>query len=148
MNDIQMKISIPTDNDGYVLLKCPICGEYFKLTPNDCEDEGVLEIHCPSCGLCSDSYLTEDVVELAMAMVQNKVTDLIHNNLKKLERNKGGIVSFKVNQKPKHKLENPIWAGIQALTVTKFMCCERSAKIKLMLKFTGCYCPFCGVIRI
>lgn len=26
MSDIHMEISIPTDNDGFVLLKCPFCG--------------------------------------------------------------------------------------------------------------------------
>lgn len=141
-----IEISVPTDNDGYILLQCSYCGEYFKIKPEDIEDDRILEIHCPFCGLCSENYYTEDVIELAQAMAQNMVMDLVHNNLKKLERKfKGGIASFKVNQKPKHKPENPIWAGIQTLTVTEFICCKRSAKINPMLRITGCNCPFCGV---
>ena len=34
-----MEISIPTDQEGYVLLKCSICGEFFKLTPEDMMDD-------------------------------------------------------------------------------------------------------------
>ena len=35
---------MPADNDGYVLLQCPNCGTYFKATPSDIEDDGVLEL--------------------------------------------------------------------------------------------------------
>ena len=145
MDDICLEISIPADNDGYVLFQCPICGEYFKITPDDYEDDGVLEIHCPCCGLCGENYLTEDVLELAHTKVQNVAMDLIHNELKTWERQfSGGMVSFKVNSKPKAEFENPVRAGIEALAVTSFVCCKRSAKIKPLLKITGCYCPFCG----
>ncbi|MGX8797651.1 hypothetical protein ACR6HW_16565 [Fusibacter sp. JL298sf-3] len=67
-NEFTIKISIPTDDYGYILLKCSHCGTFFKSTPDDIEDDRVLEIYCPSCGLISDNYLTEEVVELAMAM--------------------------------------------------------------------------------
>ena len=30
MGDIQMEISIPTDNDGFVLLQCEWCKEFFS----------------------------------------------------------------------------------------------------------------------
>ena len=44
---INMTISIPSDDDGYVLLQCEHCGTYFKGIPSDIEDEGVLHIFCP-----------------------------------------------------------------------------------------------------
>ena len=31
-DEINMTISIPTDDDGYVLLQCEHCGTYFKAT--------------------------------------------------------------------------------------------------------------------
>ena len=34
-DDIHMTISIPTDDEGYVLLKCEHCGTFFKGTPSD-----------------------------------------------------------------------------------------------------------------
>lgn len=54
-DEIHMTISIPTDDEGYVLLKCEHCGTFFKGTPSDLQDDGVLHIFCPSCGLTSDS---------------------------------------------------------------------------------------------
>lgn len=145
-DEINMEISVPTDDDGYILLKCPICGTYFKVTSTDIDDAGVLELFCPSCGLASDSYITEDVIELALSMAQNVAMDMIYSELKKLERqfNKGSV-TFKAGRRPKHEHENPIRAGIEALEVVVFPCCKRKSKIKPMLKITGCYCPFCGV---
>jgi len=146
MSDATFQISIPSDNDGYCLLQCPICGEYFKVQPSDYEDDGVLELYCPACGLTSENYLTEDVIELAMAKVQNYALDQIYNEFKKMEKKfKGGSLTLKAGKKPTHEPENPIRSGIEALSITHFTCCGRSAKIKPLLQITGCYCPFCGV---
>lgn len=76
-DDFRMTISIPADDDGYVLLKCPNCGTYFKVMPADIEDDGILEIFCPSCGLVGNDYITDDVLELALAMTENKMKDMI-----------------------------------------------------------------------
>ena len=65
-DEINMTISIPTDDDGYVLLQCEHCGTYFKGTPSDLKDDGVFNIFCPSCGLISENYVTDDVLELAI----------------------------------------------------------------------------------
>ena len=51
MDNMEITIDIPTDDDGYSLLKCPTCGTFFKSIPSDIKDDGVLEIFCPSCGL-------------------------------------------------------------------------------------------------
>jgi hypothetical protein len=146
VDNFQIEISIPCDDDGYVLLKCPICGAFFKATPSDIKDEHLLELFCPSCGLSNDNYLTEDVVELGMKMLNNAAMDAIHNQFKKLEKDtKNGFISFKAGPKPKHETIEPLRSTIEALEITNFLCCNRSAKIKPLLKMTGCYCPFCGV---
>lgn len=145
-DEFEMTISIPTDDEGYVLLQCPNCGTYFKAMPSDIHDEGVLLVYCPSCGLAGENYITEDVLELAMAMVQNKAMDMIHEEFKKMEHQfRKGPIKFKAGRAPKHEPEDPIRSGIEALEVTLFPCCKRTAKIKPILKMTGCYCPFCGV---
>lgn len=145
-NEFSIEISIPTDDSGYSLLKCFHCGTFFKITPTDFEDDRVLSIYCPSCGLTSDSYITEDVLDLALTMAKNKAMDIIHDEFKKMERKfKKAPVTFKAGKKPKHEPEKPIRSSIEALEITTFPCCIRTAKIKPMLKITGCYCPFCGV---
>lgn len=141
-----IKISIPADNEGYILMQCPICGTFFKIGAGDLQDDRFFQIYCPSCGLSSESYLTEDVIELAINMAENYLMDSIFNEFKKLERrSKKGFVQFKAGNKPKEKPELPIHAGIQAMHIVNFDCCKTTAKIKPLLKMTGCYCPFCGV---
>ncbi len=141
-----IKIDIPSDNDGFVLLQCPLCGAFFKVKADDYEDEGVLELYCPECGLCADSYFTEDVIKLAMAMAKNLAVDLINNEMKKFERSfKGKGISFKADKSAKREYEQPIYATIDALDIKYFECCKKEAKIKPLLKICGYYCPFCGV---
>lgn len=145
-NDFEMSISIPTDNDGYILLQCEHCGTFFKLTPGDVEDDGVLDIFCPSCGLTSECYLTEEVLDLAMNMAENKVNEMLEDMFKGLERGtRNGLVKFKTGKRLPKKSEEPIRSSIEALDVCEFVCCHRTAKVKPLLKITGAYCPFCGV---
>lgn len=146
MNDeIQMSISIPTDDDGYALLKCDHCGNLFKVMPSDAQDDGVLQIYCPSCGLISDNYLTEDVLNLAMNMAENIANDYIYDMVKDLERKSNKYVKIKAGNRPIYKSESPLHSGIEALESGTFSCCGRTAKIKPLLKIAGAYCPFCGV---
>ena len=146
-DEFHMTVSIPTDDEGYILLQCEHCGTFFKATPSDIEDDGVLHIFCPSCGLTSENYVTEDVIELAMRMIKNKVNDMIYNAFKHLERHnkRNSIIKLKAGKRPEHETEDPIRSGIEALEIANFPCCRRTAKIKPLLKMTGAYCPFCGV---
>lgn len=145
-DDLTLEISIPSDDDGYILLQCQYCGTFFKIPAGDMENDALLDLYCPGCGLISESYLTEDVIELAQAMAQNYAMDIIYDAFKDLERKtKRGVVKFKAGKPPKHEDENPIRSGIEALDITRFNCCKKNAKIKPLLKMTGCYCPFCGV---
>ena len=99
-DDIKFEISIPADNDGYILLRCSHCGEFFKLTAKDCEDDGTLNIYCPSCGLISESYLTQDVIELAQTIASNYAMDMIYEAFKDMEKStkKNSFVSFYDNE--------------------------------------------------
>lgn len=146
MSEFKMEISIPTDNDGFVLFQCPLCGEFFKLVAGDAQSEDVIEIWCPCCGLKSENYLTEDVIELAMKMTENIAMGMIFKETKNLERQfNGNGLTFKAGKKPKPKSEDPIVSGIEALEIQKYDCCKRQAKIKPIVILSGSYCPFCGV---
>ncbi len=144
--DFNITIDIPVDDEGYSLLTCEHCGTFFKAHPSDVQDDAVLQIFCPSCGLTSDNYFTDDVIELAMNMTQNHLNDMIHNMFKDLEKNsRNSIVKFKAGCKPIPQSEEPIRSGIEAMQIVTFPCCQRTAKIKPLLRMTGCYCLFCGV---
>ena len=146
IDSISFQISIPSDDDGYILLCCEHCGTYFKIIASDIEDERLLHIFCPSCGLISDHYLTPEVIDLAGAIAHNYAMDMIHEAFKDLENStRNSFLQVKAGPPPQHIRENPIRSGIEALEITKFKCCCRTAKIKPLLRMTGCYCPFCGV---
>ncbi|OPF52400.1 hypothetical protein BH721_03865 [Clostridium baratii] len=139
---ITKEISIPTDNDGFVLLKCKLCGEFFKLKPSELQADDVINIWCPICGLISDSYLTEDVIKLALKIASNIANDLIFDSLNKINSD---FISFEVNKKPRSEIESPIVSKIEALEIQKYRCCKKQAKIKPLVKIFGSYCPYCGV---
>ena len=146
-DEMSFEISIPSDDDGFILLQCSYCGEFFKIPASECNNDENLFIHCPSCGLVSESYLTEDVIKLAQNIATNYAMDMIFDAFKDLERKskKNSLVSFKAGKKPRHEDENPLRTGIEAMERADFLCCKKQAKIKTLLKLTGCYCPFCGV---
>lgn len=143
-----IQVEIPVDNEGFVLLQCPFCGEFFKLKPSDSQAEDVIDIWCPSCGLQADNYLTDDVIELALNTLRNHVIDSLYKEAKKLERktkNKGNSLRFKAGKRPRHVKENSIVYAIDTLEQEYYRCCCREAKIAPIYKSVGSYCPFCGV---
>ena len=100
MSTIIGEVSIPADDQGFVLMQCPLCGEFFKIKPEDYHAEDVIEIWCPSCGLKAENYFTDDVIELALKKTKNYANDLIYNEMKKWEKKfKGSFISFKASKK-------------------------------------------------
>lgn len=146
MSDTIGEIAIPADNEGFCLLQCPFCGEFFKLTPSDFEAEDVIEIWCPSCGLKGENYFTDDAIRLALKKTKNYAMDLIFNKMKKWEKEfSGGFVTFKAGKQPAHEEEKRLMYGVEVLELVKYPCCKKEAKIKPIYKICGSYCPFCGV---
>lgn len=141
-----IEISVPTDTDGYLLLQCPNCGQFFSATPSEIESDTVLFLHCPACGLTGRSFVTDDVIETAQTIAQNRALDMIHAEMKKMERKfSHGPLKLKAGSRPRHVHEEPIHAWINEMEIVTFPCCLRSAKVKPLLKMTGCYCLYCGV---
>ena len=106
--------------------------------------------NCILLGVLQSSHRTEkimgkqqDYFSVTMRILQHPP---FYEEFKKMERQfSKGSLTFKAGNPPKHEPENPIRSGIEAMEIVNFLCCKRSAKIKPILKMTGCYCPFCGV---
>lgn len=144
---ITLELSIPSDNDGYVLLQCSHCGSLFKLKAESIDDDSILFIYCPSCGLISDNYLSDDAIDLAMAKTRNYALSLIQESFKDLERKtKGKNFRFHKSSSIDKVEEKPIITRVDMLTIANFACCNRTAKIHPLIKFSCGYCPYCGVI--
>lgn len=143
---IEFEISIPSDVDGYVLLQCPNCGTFFKVTPTDLQNEGILDIHCPCCGLVATSYFTKDVIDLALAKAKNITREYVTNELQKIAK-KTDILSFSIDSEIKKEYESPVASTIDAMEIVSLPCCKKNIKINPLHKMTGFFCPFCGVIN-
>lgn len=146
LKGMHFEIEIPCDDDGFILLKCPHCGELFKLTAEDIESDETLDIYCPSCGLTADNFLTEDVIRLALAKANNFAMDAITQQLQAFtKKNSGNLIQFKVKANHAKEPEPPIRAAIEALQAATCHDCERRAKISPSLIMSAYICPFCGI---
>lgn len=86
LSDKMFEISIPSDNDGFIVLKCPICSEKFMIQIQDVNDDSLIDVWCPKCGLKSDNYLDDDINDLAENIIQNYIADLLNNFSEDMER--------------------------------------------------------------
>lgn len=143
---IAFEIRIPSDEDGFLLLQCPKCGDYFKLTASDINDVSTLQIWCSTCGLVSSSYLTKDVIEIGMRLVHNHAVDLAEQFTKNINNMSRDSSFIKMSAKHDMKKEtiDPIVARVKNLEVVEYPCCQKEAKINPSVAFAGGYCPFCG----
>ena len=147
MGEQGIEIGIPADNDGFVLMQCPLCGDLFKLRPQDVNDDDVLEIHCPLCGIVSESYFTQDVIEFALKKAANWGLDALYDELKSLEREtKGKPVSIKTGRRPDHEHVSPLMPRIEALAGAVCETCGRPAKVSPLLLMSEYVCPCCGEV--
>lgn len=105
-----------------------------------------MEVYCPACGIVSDNYLTQDVIDLAMAICKNQAFDAIHKEMKKLERRtKGKAVSFKAGKQPKPDDEPVLQPSIDTLAIATCKHCGKQSKVSRLLSMSMYVCPLCGV---
>jgi len=142
-------ITKQTDHDGFSSFQCTLCKEEFKLIPGDVEQDHVLDIFCPSCGIPgpSSEFLTEDMIDNARAAVEEEMAKMINDTIK------GYGKSLRKSKNIKFKAGKPITTRApQSLfeqkdyDVVEFTCCSKLVKLSTFSKVgIGSYCPYCGV---
>lgn len=146
MEETRFEIRIPCDDDGFILLRCPHCGELFKLTAEDIDSDETLDIHCPSCGLSDSNFLTQDVIDLALAKASNYAMDAIPQELHAFaKKNSSSLIRFEVKANREREPETPIRAAIEALKIVTCHDCGREAKVSPALAMSAYTCPLCGI---
>ena len=150
ISKMKYDITIPGDEDGFIQMKCPPCGDKFMISIDDYENEDLIELWCPQCGLIHESYIDDDIEELANRIIENSVKDLLNGFSKDLEKTfkNNEFMKVKEGKKLKKEAELPIGRKFSDLTVKYFKCCNKDAKVSLQQEFSGCYCPFCGELYI
>ena len=118
----KFEISVKSDEDGFILLQCSLCGEFFKLLANDLNDEANINIWCPYCGLNGKKYFTEEVLDIGLKIAKNEVNDIIYQTFKDFERKtkNNKFISFKCGKKPQDEIITPIRPRIENLEIIKY----------------------------
>lgn len=148
MSEEIIKLSIPADSDGYVNFQCPYCDNTFKLHAGECQEDDIMELFCPLCGLVDEpsAFLNDEIVQLAMDKVTNMVVDKINdfsNNLERLFRG-NSIIKVKTAKMDK-KGEKEVFEVDSEEVIVELPCCNRHLKVKFSTKESGVICPYCGV---
>ena len=147
MGDESVRIGLPCDNDGFMLLQCPKCGERFKVLPEDAKDDSVVAVHCALCGLTSRSFVTDELVSLAHAKALNYVNEELYSVFSELHRKtKGQVVSFGKPKKPQKEYEPRLWDRLDSMELFTCKECGRKSKARRLVVESACHCPYCGVI--
>ncbi len=140
-------ISIPSDEDGFVLLQCHLCGEYFKMLASDVNDESVINIWCPYCGLNGKKYAPNEAIEIGFKIAENEINDMLYDFFKDLEKQtKNSLMKFKCTSKPNKNVIPSIKVKTDKLELKRYDCCKSTVKITPLSKMCGSYCPICGGI--
>ena len=139
-------MSIPLDEDGNLLLQCPRCGERFKVFGDDYEAEDVWELWCPMCGIKSDCFLSEEVLELAQAKVLNHVMEKLGKEISDIGNTTSpkSPVRLTASSRFEKARERELLPSLEAFETAVCGFCGRSERITPLLNYVGAFCAFCG----
>lgn len=138
-----LKISIPTDSEGFVGRACnaPSCSQYFKIYAPD--HGGTL--HCPYCGVefSRDVLFTSEQLDHAKKVVVEDVrADLIETMQSAFKRAAHGseFLTYKPGPPPRRRSVQPSYAERQV--DTELQCADCATRFQVYGIFG--YCPGCN----
>ncbi len=134
-------ISLPTDDDNYVLLECSSCEHSFRVASDDLEEIELSQLYCPYSGSREESYYPHEVREYAVALARAEMAREINETFADLESLNGSGVRFNVSEidvespPPLHISERP-----GPFKIVKHSC----ASFKVLNGFKHIHCVLCG----
>ena len=141
-----ISISIPLDEDGYLLLQCPHCKGFFKVLSEDYKSDDVDELWCPICGLKSEEFWPDKVIELAKARVLNNFVGDIEKELCRISAStsRQSLITLKVSSTSEREHETEILPAVDSFVKSECSFCGKSIKVKPLDKYAGAFCAYCG----
>jgi hypothetical protein len=144
----QMRISLPTDENGLISRKCPSssCKGIFKIKPGTGLKGKNLPCHCAYCGHKTDmaKFNTPEQIEYAKSVAINQITNAIKKDMqdwgKQLERStRNSFVKMSVNYKSNPR---PI-RYYQEKQIETFVTCD-ICTLEYAIFGVFAFCPDCG----
>lgn len=141
-----LSISIPLDEEGYMLMQCPVCGDYFKVRSEDYEADDVGELWCPMCGLKNDSFWPDEVVELAKAKALNQLMGDFEKEIAGIGRTlaRQPFMKMTVSSHFDSEREGEMLPAVDAYEEVACRFCGRKEKLRPLPRYVGAFCAFCG----
>lgn len=144
---MEMQISIPLDEDGFIEMECDYCKNRFMLHNSVYSDDANLHFFCPICGLPNEinTFYCSEVLELVHQKALNYATDEIYRQLgPALKRfNKNGFIKMSLKT-PKRKPEKELYTPANEYVLLHQECCGVEVKALELDTQIGIYCPICG----
>lgn len=124
----KIEFRIPTD-DGYVRLKCPYCGDEFKVQCSLLNEDD--NIWCPYCGLCGElnNFMTEETKKAIESILYNYRDKLINNFLESMESLNCDYMTVETNKIDECEILE-LQEEIDDMYLNTTACCKCQVKIK------------------
>ena len=92
-----------------------------------------------------NSFYTHEVIEKAEEIAMNHAIDMINKMFKDLEcsARSNKFIKFKSNS-IKKEYGKELYENVDELEITELNCCSKTIKVRLLDKYIGVYCPYCG----
>lgn len=144
---MEIQLSIPLDEDGFIEMECDYCKSRFLLHESVYSDEENLHFFCPICGIPNkiSTFYCPEILDA----VEQKVWEYMHDDiLRRLgptikEINKSGFVKMSLDM-PKKEPEKELYAPINEYVISHQSCCDIDVKTIMLDAQIGLYCPICG----
>lgn len=144
---MEMQISIPLDEDGFIEMECDYCKNRFMLHESVYSDDANLHFFCPVCGLPNDinTFYCPEVLELAQQKVLNYAVDEFQRQLGPAMKkfNKNGFIKMSLTT-PKREPEKELYTPVNEYVLFHQDCCGVEVKALELDTQIGIYCPICG----
>jgi hypothetical protein len=143
------KISIPTDGNGLTGRECPVkdCLGYFKVKFGTGLKGDNIPCVCPYCGHRGhhDTFWTQEQLQYAQSIAMREVSDLMVQELKKMEFNipARGAFGIGISMKVEPGLQHPIRCYREKKLETEVTCSSCTLEYAIYGVFG--YCPDCGM---
>ena len=137
-------------SDGFVSFDCPYCCQRFKLTTDEVQDDAVINLYCPICGLSNEKvkFISREAMAAAQVMAENLARQAINSAVKDFGRGFGNSkhVKFEPGKPLKMEPEKVLFEDSN-LEAVEIKCCRKNVRIRLIEKIVGAYCPYCGLVN-
>ena len=140
-----VSITLPTDNEGFALLRCSLCGERFGARPADYNAEDAGRISCPHCGMKPASLLTEDARRVAQGLAERAGFEILSDEIDGLCKELSGMgLEIHVGKHELPRMNSHLVTHDSCSEIVVCPYCGRQLKIAKELNVTGAICPFCS----